>query len=243
MLVGAAIALHGWAKSMIPHVLPYWADPHLADLDKAILGTDAWHLLRNAYLNPIYSALYVSWFPITFGTMGIVAFSERNQAYLILSFLLTLVVGGTIGQYILSSGGPLFYEGLGFGPRFHDLVATNDPRYNSFARYLWYYYERGGANLGTGISAMPSMHIAIATWTVFAARAIWRPLTIPAVAYLLLLWAASMASGWHYASDGVVGAMVALLAYYAALRVRSGSAVRSSTFGSAAYAKVGVGSA
>ena len=57
---------------------------------------------------------------------------------------------------------------------------------------------------------MPSMHVTLAVWTVIAARALWRPLMFPAIVYALVIWAASIASGWHYALDGIVGALIAI---------------------------------
>lgn len=218
-IIGFAIAIHGWGKSMIPHVAGYWADPTLARLDANIFGEDPWRLFRSELLGSLYSLLYVWWFPITFGTMGVLAFSQRGHGRLFLAYLLTLILGGTIGQYLLPSAGPMFYEGLGFGQRFHELVATNDPTFTRFANYLWFHYQRGGADLGTGISAMPSMHIALAVWTTCAARAIWRPLTLPFATYATLLWAASIASGWHYATDGIAGASIAVGCYYLAGRL------------------------
>jgi hypothetical protein len=210
VLLGLSIALHGWAKSMIPHVTTYWADPYLADLDAAIFGQDPWHLFRSELLRPIYSEAYVSWFLITFGTMGFLAFSKRDHSVILTSYLAILIIGGTVGQYLLPSVGPIFYERIGHGARFAELVATNDPTYGLFADYLWKHYQAGGANLGTGISAMPSMHVTLAVWTVLAARALWRPLMIPAIIYALVIWAASIASGWHYALDGMVGAVIAV---------------------------------
>ncbi|QNN68015.1 phosphatase PAP2 family protein [Sphingomonas lutea] len=117
---------------------------------------------------------------------------------------------GTIGQYVLPSAGPIFYELVGFGPRFHELVATNDPTYSGFAKYLWRHFSTGSADIGTGISAMPSMHVSMSVWTVIAARAIWKPLMIPAILYALTVWLGSIASGWHYATDGIVGAAIVL---------------------------------
>lgn len=210
LLLGLAIALHGWAKSMIPHVGGYWADPMLADLDHRIFGQDPWRLFRSDLLRSLYSEAYVSWFVITFGTMGVLAFSKRDQSALMTAYLAILIIGGTIGQYLLPSVGPIFYERLGLGMRFAELTATNDPTYGLFADYLWKHYQAGGANLGTGISAMPSMHVTLAIWTVFAAHAIWRPLAVPAAIYALVIWAASIASGWHYALDGVVGAAISI---------------------------------
>jgi hypothetical protein len=224
VVLGLAMALHGWAKSMIPHVSGYWADPYLADLDHLLFGQDPWRLVRHDHLTPIYAKAYVSWFPITFGTMGVLAFSRGNQQRLLTLYLAVLIAGGTIGQYVLPSAGPIFYERMGFGARFHELVATNDPTYARFADYLWTNLTAASANLGTGISAMPSMHVSMAIWTIFAAHAIWKPLAIPAAGYALTVWLASVASGWHYATDGVVGGLVVLVCYRLIVRPREAEA-------------------
>jgi hypothetical protein len=213
VILGLAMALHGWGKSMIPHVTSYWADPYLADLDQLLFGGDPWRLVRHDLLTPIYAQAYVSWFPITFGTMGLLAFSGRNHHRVLTLFLAVMITAGTIGQYVLPSAGPIFYERIGHGLRFHELVATNDPTFGLFADYLWENFTASTANLGTGISAMPSMHVSMAVWTVIAARAIWAPLAVPAALYALVVWLASIASGWHYATDGLVGALVVLVCY------------------------------
>jgi hypothetical protein len=217
-ILGLALAIHGWAKSSMPYVTGYWADTLLADLDHAIFGTDPWRLFRSDLLKPVYAQAYVSWFPITFGTMAVLAFSRRDHTALFDSYLATLIIGGTMGEHLLPSAGPIFHERIGLGPRFAELVATNDPTYSLFADYLWKYYQAGGAGLGTGISAMPSMHVALAVWTLFAAWRIWKPLAVPAFVYVLIIWGASIASGWHYATDGLAGALIACAAQWAATR-------------------------
>ena len=217
-ILGLAIALHGWAKSSMPFVTGYWADGLLAQVDHAIFGTDPWRLFRSDLLKPLYAQAYVSWFPITFGSMAVLAFSRKDHGALFNSYLMTLIVGGTVGEHLLPSAGPIFYERIGLGSRFAELVATNDPTYGRFADYLWKYYEAGGAGLGTGISAMPSMHVALAVWTLFAAWRVWRPLAVPAALYALVIWGASIASGWHYAVDGFAGALIACAAQWAATR-------------------------
>ena len=213
LLLGLALALHGWAKTMIPQVSSYWADPMLADFDQFLFGQDPWHLFRAVGLGPLFAKIYVSWFPVTFGMMGLLAFSRRDHGVLLTAFLAILIIVGTIGQYALPSAGPIYYERLGFGPRFDQLTATTDPSVTFLADYLWRNYEAAGANLGTGISAMPSMHVTLAVWTMFAARAFWRPLFIPAAAYASIIYITSVASGWHYATDGIVGAALAAAIY------------------------------
>lgn len=213
LLLGLVMALHGWAKTMIPEVSGYWADPMLANFDYLLFGQDPWHLFRAMGLGPLFAKIYVSWFPVTFGMMGLLAFSKRDHGGLLTAFLAILIIVGTIGQYVLPSAGPIFFERIGLGPRFDQLVSTTDPSVTFLADYLWRNYEAAGANLGTGISAMPSMHVTLAVWTMFAARALWRPLTIPAAAYAMAIYVTSVASGWHYATDGIVGAALATCIY------------------------------
>ncbi len=73
----------------------------LADFDAAVFGQDPWRLFRSHLLAPFYSVFYVWWFPITFGTMGVLAFSKKEHSRLILAYILTLILGGTFGQYVL----------------------------------------------------------------------------------------------------------------------------------------------
>ena len=44
--------------------------------------------------------------------------------------------------------------------------------------------------------------------------------TIPAAIYATLVWLASIASGWHYATDGMVGGLVVLVCYRLIVRPR-----------------------
>ena len=240
LLLGLAMALHGWAKTMIPFAGGYWADPMLADLDGFLFGQDPWHLFRNDALGPLFAKIYVSWFPITFGTMGVLVFSKRDHGVLLTSYLAILIIVGTVGQYLLPSVGPIFYERMGLGPRFAELIATNDPTYAYLADYLWKNYELGGANLGTGISAMPSLHVTLAVWTLFAAYGLWRPLAIPAAFYVLIMWVTSIASGWHYATDGIVGAVLATAIFAGFCRLAKRSALSAGQPGDAEPPAVGV---
>jgi membrane-associated phospholipid phosphatase len=72
------------------------------------------------------------------------------------------------------------------------------------------------------------MHVALAVWTLFAAWRIWKPLAVPAFVYVLIIWGASIASGWHYATDGLAGALIACAGQWAATRQWKGRAQASS---------------
>lgn len=91
------------------------------------------------------------------------------------------------------------------------MLATNHKVYNDFAEYLWFHFERDNMAMGGGISAMPSMHVALALWSLFAARSIDTRLTIPFAVYVTVIWLASVASGWHWASDGLASILAVLL--------------------------------
>ena len=68
----------------------------------------------------------------------------------------------------------------------------------------------GGSDLaiGRGISAMPSVHIALAVQFACAAFAIRRWFGILLTVYAVVIWIASIHLGWHYAVDGLVAAAI-----------------------------------
>ena len=131
------------------------------------------------------------WFALMIATLLLVlsrpASSEKSS--LLLSYFLLWTLFGPIVHCLLPAGGPIFFEHLGYGDRFagiqrpHDMVLMSD--------YLWTSYATGGFGPGSGISAMPSLHIATTAWMVIAVRVhaprmTWvisgfRPADLPAV--------------------------------------------------------------
>ena len=115
LLLGLAMALHGWAKTMIPHVGGYWADPMLADLDHWLFGQDPWPLFRLDALGPFFAKVYVSWFPVTFGMMGLLAFSKRDHSVLLTAFLAILIMSGRSANMCCPRPGRFFTSASGSG--------------------------------------------------------------------------------------------------------------------------------
>lgn len=60
---------------------------------------------------------------------------------------------------------------------------------------------------------MPSMHIATAAWVVLACWSLRSRLVVPAVIFGFFMFFCSVALGWHYAVDGIVGAAGAVGCY------------------------------
>lgn len=196
-----------WGKAMLPVATTMWADAPLANFEAALFGQDLWRLFPSS--NRIMDAIYMAWLPTVGMAFTILYFSKRpNRSQAILALFLTIGVLGTIGQYALPSGGPIFFERLGFGDRFSEIPYAWQT--NVAAEKLWSAFEGRYISFATGISAFPSIHVAVSTWMVITFR---NPL---AAAYAVFIFIGSVALGWHYALDGIAGAIGAGFCYLAA---------------------------
>ena len=68
-LVALQIAALTWLKEMIPFLVPYWADPSLAQIDQFLLGTHAWKLIP---------AFMISGFGFLLHAVGAIQVSRPN---------------------------------------------------------------------------------------------------------------------------------------------------------------------
>ena len=212
MLAGIDMLFFMWIKPEITAISPFWADEMLADIDHAIFGTDPWRLFTGIDLTAHAGAYSFLWLV---GVMVTVAWllarkpSNQRSASLIAYFAIWSIFG-TIGQYLLSSAGPIFYQRLGLGDRYAELSGNIPEVTQLLSGYLWKFHTTGTLGVGAGISAMPSLHIATASWVFLTFRSQRSKLTPLAALFALYMWAMSVALGWHYAVDGIVGAGGAL---------------------------------
>ncbi|MBX3561007.1 MAG: phosphatase PAP2 family protein [Sphingomonas sp.] len=221
-LAGLNMTTFMWTKPLLNYLVPFWADPMLADIDRALfLGTDPWRLLTWLNSTPMAIFYHRGWFAMMILTLIAVLAarpSAEKSAAMTTYFLLWSVAGPVI-HALLPAAGPIFYAQLGLGDRFAGLEAVSET--GQVATYLWTTYAGEGFGPGAGISAMPSLHIATVAWMIIVTRAFLPKLIVPMALAGLLTFLLSIALGWHYAVDGVVGAAAALvfhrllLAYYA----------------------------
>jgi hypothetical protein len=220
LLIPIASAAYSYLKSMIPVVAPLSWDPILAEWDRMLHGgSQPWELLQpilgHPYISFAVNVIYNLWFFVLFGVMFWQVFSV-SRPRLRMRYVLTLVaVWGVLGVAAagaFSSGGPVFYGRLtGLTDPFEPLVAylrsANDilPIWAVTTQdYIWDIYLKGGFGLGSGISAMPSVHVATSFSFVLLGFAISRKLGIAFSAFAALILVGSVHLGWHYAVDGYV---------------------------------------
>jgi hypothetical protein len=214
LLAGVNMTTFMWVKPLLNYLVPFWADPALADLDRALfLGRDPWTLFGWLNSTPMAIFYHRGWFAMMVLTLIVILAappSPAKSAMMLTYFALWSVVGPVV-HALLPAAGPVFYAQLGYGDRFAALETA--PETTEMASYLWAVYAGEGFGPGSGISAMPSLHIATTAWMIVAVYIFARRWLIPVAAAGLLIFLLSISLGWHYALDGLAGAAATCLCY------------------------------
>lgn len=201
-------------KAQLGQIVAFSADPLLADIDKMLLGADAWRLtewFNHEKLSIIYHRGWFFWlaFVIFFLCKQPGSF-EKDR--LLLSYVMMWSFFGPIVHLMLPAAGPVFYSELGYGDRFVGLEQS--ARSLAVKAYLWDSYVNKVFYPASGISAMPSLHLATMFWSLIAIRNTrWLAFGWLFTAYIFL---GSIAIGWHYAVDGIAGGLGAVVCYWLA---------------------------
>jgi len=203
-------------------LVPFFADPVLAEIDRTLHFGDPWTWLR-AIVHPgldytfflLYSAL---WFIEVLTGILVAAFlADRHaRARYFASFTVSVILLSSVIRVAGSSSGPILYDRVTGGSRFAELIAELEaspagPQVLELTNYLYTSYATDTMVLGTGISAMPSLHVAIAFLNALFFASINRVAGVIAWAYAAFIMFGSVYFGWHYAIDGYVSIAVVLL--------------------------------
>ena len=214
LLTGAIQLGFNWVKPQLAILFPFWADPMLASFDHLLFGADPWQPLRHMLGDgvQVLDYVYSLWYPVTLFALFGVLLARRQQA--ILAYFLLWGVFGTVMQALFSAAGPIFWRRIGLGDRFDALVSHLPMGTRGASEYLWMNHTMKINDIAVGISAMPSMHVAMACWIAIAyARTRFALLGF---AYWALVFLGSVALGWHYFADGLVGTAGALVCFWIA---------------------------
>jgi hypothetical protein len=224
LLFSAAFSL---VKTTIPHVVPFYADPMLANLDAALhLGQDPWALVHKLsdyvpanWLVLLYFDLWL--WPALFLPLLIALTdtdAQRTKRYLILYAFCWIGLGNVVAT-MFSSVGPVYYDRLLGAERFVGLTMALESSgvstsiFGGVQEYLWIQYVENGQSFGSGISAFPSVHVGVATVVAFYLAERSRYLMPLGLAFLIAISFASVYNGWHYAVDGYVSILLITAAW------------------------------
>lgn len=213
-------------KTSIPRFLPFYADPYLADIGEYLHGDLPWAILHRYspdWIGPVIDFLYTRvWFIEWFGVLAFVAFwhDEKCRLRYLWAFTLTMIICGTFLATALSSVGPVFYDAFYEGGRYSGLIQTLDTSPDGvhvlgYAAYLFDSLHSQQPTFGTGISAMPSMHVAIAVLNAWFLSSRNRYLGFVGWAFAVAILFGSVYTGWHYAVDGYVSIIVVSAIWWA----------------------------
>ncbi len=223
ILVGLPIFFSAFnsAKSLIPVIKPFSYDPTFIRCDELIFGTQPWRLLWPLLRHPVATyamdGVYNMWYLV----MAIVVFWQtfslrdaklRQQFFL--SYFLAWVLLGSVMATWLSSAGPCFCEKLGYETQhfrqLFDHLQSVSVRYKLAALtaqdYLWKLHQQGSTGIACGISAMPSMHVAMVVCFTLVGWQIHPTIGLVLGLFALLSAISCVYLGWHYAVDVFVAA-------------------------------------
>jgi hypothetical protein len=194
------------AKTLMEDLVPFAWDPVLADLDAALHGGDAWQLIP--LLEPLTRAIqwlyYPTWLLMLAGVsfyVSIWAPDELRRRYFLTFFFCWVVLGNLVALAFLS-GGPVYFQSLTgsarFGPLTEYLAFSRGLPWSSVdvSERLWGVHLIGDSAEGSGISAFPSLHLAMATLWLLTLRQIWSWMHWPLVIYVGVTQFGSIHRGW-----------------------------------------------
>lgn len=223
-LVALGASLFLPLKFAIPGQIPFWLDVPLADGERALFGNDPWLLLDRlvGWAAVPVDRVYGLWLPVQSLVLFTVILQPPSPAKsrALIAYSSAWFVLGVATATLLSSAGPIFFDRLvgasDFAP-LHEML-RNRGAWMVLAESdaMWASLASGRPGFVAGISAVPSLHVAISLWIYLTARTM-APRTAPfALAYVVFMWVGSVQLGWHYASDGLAGILGMLAVWWLA---------------------------
>jgi hypothetical protein len=217
-------------KATLPLIHPFWADRWLADLDRSLLGTDAWRLFwpmlsaqdTTRFLQWLYGPV---WMTLCIGVpfwFCAICEDRRLRRQFLWTYLAAWSFGGIVMAGVFMSGGPAFYGALsGDTARFLDqsrylaFDAANPLSAYSEQKELWRLYSARQPGLAAGISDFPSMHVTMATLFALTAGRINHALCWAAGLFATVILISSVHLGWHFLVGDLMAAVLTVMIWKA----------------------------
>ncbi len=226
-------------KQLVLPMRGFLWDRTFAHLGRSLFGQSPW-TITHIYFGTVKGTLFLDWayrslLPLMFGlplVTAILVTDARKRFRILFTWLASWILIGSLAGWFFASAGPCFYNNfIAYDPDYSELQrrlaeigrqATAQGYYIASLHYqqglLITYHARDYAP-GGGISAMPSMHVAMVTLVALAAWQFNRLLGIVGFYIVFAVWIATIHFGWHYFIDGPVGAAMMIALWYAAKHV------------------------
>jgi hypothetical protein len=226
LLILVLMSFFGSIKSLIQFINPYYLDQPLVSLDRFIhFGFNPWEI-THAWFGSLAATktidfMYQLWFVVLMGyTMWMVLNYKLGvtRAKFLVCYVLTWTILGSVLAVIFSAVGPCFYEPILFSSnvyeplmsRLHEISEINKGHggiglhaMNNQATLVGYFTDNT-IGIGSGITAMPSMHVSFAMLLFLSTRELNKKAGYITLIYLLFIQVGSVHLGWHYAVDGYI---------------------------------------
>lgn len=226
MLIALVVFLPSFSamKSAIPLFQDFVWDAAFIEWDRWLHGDDPWRLMQPALGYPIvtsgFSSLYHLWILLIYG--GGIYFAvfetdrELRSRFFIANFAIWVVIGSILAT-LLASVGPCFIGPMLGNDHFAEQMAYLNAANEQYPVFvlsvqdtLLEWHREGNYGLGRGISAMPSMHVALAFLFWLAMRRKSRLLGLVFGGFFLVTLIGSVHLAYHYAVDGYLAIIVTL---------------------------------
>jgi hypothetical protein len=206
-------------------------DARLIQADEALHGGPAWHLVSKIYDYPsvLEAGFYIyqsGWVLVGFLVLVWIAWhpDRRFREQVLLSNFLVWIIAGTVAAYLFASAGPCYVD----APQYQEVTQRLDAAglvLVQWQRNHWYAQVNQIWHPFGGVSAFPSLHIAIASLIAFAigSRSRLGGWLFGAFAVWIEIW--SVILNWHYAIDGYGGALLAAICWIWAGRLTTAPVV------------------
>lgn len=231
------------AYSTVKMILPFGQgfpyEALLADVDAFLHGGDPWRYLHavidantvGVFLDYLYGKGWMLyWSALGFWICVSGRANKVRTRYVVCLVLTWGLLGNLVAGFAISAG-PIFYERITEDAgRFGDLMivlramAADGATAMPYSDYLWTAYQKQSVGVGSGISAFPSLHVAIATLNaLFVRELLGKVAQTLAWLYAAFILFGSVYFGWHYAIDGYAS-ILGVVAIYASVRLIAGKA-------------------